>query len=131
MKILTLTLIVAVCISFSAFAEYAGLDGKWVEIKGPRYWDFLGLAPDKETCDDLSYAFSWEDKHEFNYYLESFDIIRIKNNTSAVLLDVDINGNKAKVTLIEGLYRGHSGWIPIQWLKGNEFRPGLTEKTAG
>lgn len=120
------SVILAVSISFSAYGEHVRLDGKWVELKGPRYWRFLAIAPSEETCKDLVYVFNWNDEKEFNHYIESFDLIRIKNNTSAIILEIKLSEGRAKVTLLEGLYSGYSGWVPLQWLDNNEFRPTIS-----
>jgi len=130
MKFLVVSLIIAVSLSFSAGAEYVQLDGKWAELKGPRYWDFLAIAPTEEACQDLAYVFNWQDEKEFNHYIKSFDVIRIKNNTSVIVLDVKLFEGRAKVTLLEGLYRGYCGWVPLSWLDNNEFRPTLTKVTS-
>lgn len=109
------------------FAEYAQLVGKRVEIHGPSCWDTLGVALDKTTCDELRETLNPENKGIFETLLTSYKILRITKNTKALVLDAEIIEGKAHVVILTGIYKGMSGWIPIEWLDGNEKRPTLID----
>ncbi|MBD3263840.1 MAG: hypothetical protein GF375_01905 [Candidatus Omnitrophica bacterium] len=131
MKML-ITLIIAVVFSFSfllpGFCNYDHLMGKWVKINGPESLSRLGVAVIPEACDLMNAALVPLDKKDFKEVLKSFSILRIKNHTSAIVVDIELFKNRAKVVLLSGLYKGRSGWIPISWLSGNEERPVMAEK---
>ncbi|MDD3295740.1 MAG: hypothetical protein PHU64_00075 [Candidatus Omnitrophica bacterium] len=111
----------------AGFSQYVELDGKRIIINGPSKFKNLGVAPDKDVCDALIVAAEYGDKELFEGILNSFDVIRIKNNSSAVVIEEDLFGYKAKVLLVSGLHRGLSGWIPIDWLKNNQNQPSIPE----
>jgi hypothetical protein len=101
--------------------------GKRIEIHGPDCWDILGVGLDEEICDLLIRASQSRDKKMFNQILQSFRVMRIRNNAKALVVDAKILEGKAKVILFTGIYKGMSGWIPIEWLRGNEKRPTLSD----
>lgn len=109
------------------YSQYAKLIGKWVEIHGPQYWDVIGMAVDEQSCEKLIDAYHADNTKIFNAVLKSFDVMRIDNNSQAIVLDTRILEGKARVLLFTGIYKGTSGWIPIEWLKGNEKRPRFSD----
>jgi hypothetical protein len=127
-KLLSLTLILLLGFSLNAFGQYADLVGKWVRLNGPQERGYIGLAYNEEACDKLIVAQYCRDEMYFDNLLRSFDVLVIKNYTSAVLLDTEIFKGKAKVALLSGPNVGITGWIPIEWLDNNEARPRLGEQ---
>ena len=121
-KIKTLLLLVIFVFSFvlSSPAQYANLVGKWVRINAPNYERYLGVALDEQTCDQLIALLGYGQEREFRRFLKSFKILKVKDKTAALVKDVYVFEGKAKVVLLSGLYRGASGWIPIEWLDGNK-----------
>ena len=119
-------LLCSFCLNTSA--QYADLVGKWVMIKGPANWEYVGIAYDEGFSDHLIVAYECSDRQYFKNLLESFKVLKIKNYTSAILLDTNIFEGKAKVALLSGPNKGMSGWIPIKWLISNDARPILTSK---
>lgn len=113
----------------NGFSQYADLVGKGIKINGPENRSIIGVALNKKTCDELIGALHREDTEHFDKVLESFKVVRIKNHTNAVVLDTKIFENKAKVTILSGMYKSVSGWIPIEWLDGNEKRQPLTRRS--
>lgn len=109
---------------FNNAYSYSELDGKYIEIHGPFCWKNLGVALDEEICDKLIEALSNNDKERFDYLLESFRVLRISKNTKAVVLELKISENKAKVLILSGIHKGLCGWIPINWLD-NQIPPSL------
>lgn len=125
LKIL-LVLMFVICFSPNVFC-YDELVGKRVEIHGPFCWASLGVAIEENTggyIRDLSAA---DNEETFYYELNSFDVIRIDEDAKALVLDVSMMSGLAKITLLSGIYRGRCGWIPVEWLNGNEERPGFTD----
>ncbi|MBN3040922.1 MAG: hypothetical protein JW867_07325 [Candidatus Omnitrophica bacterium] len=131
-KICGLSLLVFfICLGFcqKGFSEeYYFLVGKWVEINGPENWETLGVGLDERTCDRINSALYFDDKYLFERLCQDYNIFRIKNHSSAMVLDVKLFERKAKVMVFNGLYRRESGWIPIEWLDNNLERPKLTDK---
>ena len=107
----------------ASFADYAHLVGKRVKINGPAWWSNLGVALTEGECNKLIVASYYEDRKALKAVLESFDIMRVKNHVSAIVVDTKIFEAKAKVILLRGLYKGMSGWVPIAWLDFNDERP--------
>lgn len=106
---------------------YSELDGRWIELHGPYCWQTLGVALDEEVCDLLRDASLALDKKKFSDVLAMFRVLRIEKNTKVVVLEMKISEDKAKVLLLTGLYKGQTGWVPLEWLQGNEKRPLLRE----
>jgi hypothetical protein len=128
LKLLLLTGVLLCSFCLYGFCQYySELDGKWVVIKGPYYWPTLGLCRDELACDGLMYVLRQGSKRDFESALNSFKVLRIKNDTPAVITYMDVAGSKAKVTILEGLHKGYSGWIPLWWLQGNSHRPRIPE----
>jgi hypothetical protein len=129
MKLTVKTIFIAfflVCIfSLNAFSGYYELVGKWVRINGPDSWPLLGVALDEPTCQQLREALLTGDNFLFENKLKDYDIFRIKNHSGAMVIDVKIFDDKAKVMVFNGWYEQESGWIPLEWLDGNEVRPAL------
>ena len=115
------TLLLAAILSFSFclnnFGQYADLIAKRAKIKGPWNWKYLGVAPDDKTCDFLILTANDNDQKSLKGLLESFSVLRVKNNTAAFVLETKIFEGKAKVLILEGLQEGRTGWVPLQWLK--------------
>jgi hypothetical protein len=127
-KVLFLVVIlIASCIPVS-FAQYASLVGKWVKINGPLGVRYIGVGSSEEACERLIVILQNGKKRDFIQALESFDVVVTKNYTSAIVLDAKILEGKAKVTLLSGLHKGASGWIPIKWLGGNKEKVSFTGK---
>jgi len=101
--------------------------GRWVEIHAPDDWCVLGIALDEEACDSLIEAFQSGNKYRFRAALAASEVLRIDRNEKAIVDDLLILEGKAKVILLTGLYKGTSGWIPIEWLDGNQKRPRIPE----
>jgi len=110
-------------VSYSGFCQYASLDSKAIYINGPRDYDLIGVALSQKACDKLMAIMALEDDLEFKQALESADILRIENHTPALVLEVKLFEAKAKVIIAEGLQRGYSGWVPVDWLKDNQGQP--------
>jgi hypothetical protein len=126
-NIVIYTLLFLLAFSPAAFAEYVELVGKRVEIHGPYCYDRLGVALDKKTCDSLREALNPRSKVMFDTLLNSFSVLRITKNTKALVLSVEILEGRAKVVILTGIYKGMSGWIPIEWLKGNKKLPSIVD----
>jgi len=122
-KVFLLTVILFFSFSLGGFPQYARLVGKWAKVNGPRNFSKLGVAVDKNTCDKLILVLDKGDREFFYRMLGSFNIFRIENHTSVLVLDVKILEDKAKVMVLTGLQSGVSGWIPIEWLNGNSKQP--------
>ncbi len=117
------------CLAFSglSFAQYYELDGKWAVINGPKDYQNLGVTLDAETCDLMITVLGWRDKGEFDFFLQRFNVLRIQNHAHAYVLNVELFEGKAKVVVLDGLQRPFTGWIPVQWLEGNEKGPGIPD----
>jgi hypothetical protein len=124
---LFITLILFLLSPLQVLADYASLVGRRVEIHGPYCWDTLGVALDSQTCDNLRAALHSQDKKMFITLLNSFGILRITKNTKALVLNVEVLEGRANIVILTGIYRGMSGWIPLEWLLGNEKRPSLKD----
>lgn len=124
-KFLLLLLLFAVFICLSAFAEYARLDGKSVQLNGPFGRRIIGVAVDQATCDELALMLRRGGRRNFEAMLDSPDVLRVANHSAALVQDVQLFEGRAKITLLCGLYRGMTGWVPLEWLQGNQERPRL------
>jgi len=109
------------------FCQYASLDSKRVYIRGPAEYKEVGVALSETACERLLAVLELKDKLEFQEALNSYDVLRIKNYTPAILIDLDLSADKAKVTVLDGLQRKFSGWIPIDWLRGSQDEPVLSK----
>lgn len=118
-----LVLIMSFLGAFGGFCQYYDLDGKWVQINGPENWKVIGVALDELTCDKLIAAAETKDQSSFTNLLKNYDIFRIPNGSKALVLDVKLFEGKAKVMVFKTIYERESGWIPISWLDGNQYRP--------
>ncbi len=127
MKILTGVCIALIVLCSNGFCEYYQLVGKWVTVNGPSDWKLLGVALDEATCERLIAAHQYNDTLAFEALLKDYDIFRIKNHSSALVLEVKLFEQKAKVMVFDGWYKRESGWIPITWLEGNEERPRIKD----
>jgi len=105
-----------------AFSQYYELVGKYIEINGPRNCPEVGVAFSESTCDKLIRAIHYKTKGDFDRLLEYFDVARVKNHTSAFVVDAKYFEGKAKVVVLSGLHKGISGWIPIEWLANNSIK---------
>ncbi|MCF7908502.1 MAG: hypothetical protein K9L86_06505 [Candidatus Omnitrophica bacterium] len=114
-------------LSSVGFCQYVYLDAKYVQIKGPVEFKEIGVALSETACERLIAILDLEDGLEFEQALNSYDILRIDNYASAILLDLNLFEGMAKVTVLEGLQHKFSGWIPISWLDDNQSRPILSE----
>lgn len=123
-----LALIICFSGAFSAFCQYYDLDGKQVQINGPADWDVLGIALDKPTCDKMIAVVRYRDQDYFSNFLESYDVFRIPNGSSALVLDIELFEGRAKVMVFRTLYERESGWIPLSWLDGNQYRMKMKDK---
>ena len=123
LKFFLLTLILAVIAPGLSFCQYAALDAKAIYINGPESYDLVGVALSQKACDKLIAVMALKDAFEFEQALNSPNILRIKNHTPALVLAVDFFAGKAKVIIAEGLQKGYSGWVPIEWLKDNQSQP--------
>ena len=109
-------------VSFCIFGQedYAGLYGKEVQINGPGGYEYLAVGMTEHSYNMLKAAFSSRNRDLVEEDLiYNLNIIPIKNHTKAIVDDLDIYQGKAKVILLTALDKGSSGWIPIEWLKGN------------
>ena len=102
------------------FAGYEELIGKRIEIHGPYGYNMLGVALDKQTCDQLISALSPRNKAIFDTLLQSYQVMRIEGDTKALVLDTEPIEGRAHIIILSGFYKGMSGWIPLEWLSGNE-----------
>ena len=127
-KLVLITCILLLSNFFIASAQYAELVGKWVEINGPRYWKTLGVCLDERACDRLICVIEQGGQSDFELELYSYRTLRIKNHTAAMVLEAKLNEGKAKVLLLNGLHKGFSGWIPIEWLANNSERPKFSKR---
>ncbi|MFH1771568.1 MAG: hypothetical protein ABH872_02015 [Candidatus Omnitrophota bacterium] len=128
----TLIILVFLCfVNFMGYCEYADLVGKRVQLNGPFCWDTLGVAFDEHTHDILAQTLSFEDEISYRRVIYkssyAYETLRTKKNTKAIVLDVDYAKRCAKVSLFEGIDRGITGWIPLEWLDGNEERPVMSD----
>jgi len=126
MKILLLVMI-SLFFSFSAFAEYAELAGKWVKINGPDDKPYIGVAVNKADCDVLKSVLEQGNLKDYKEALLGYDVLRVKNQTPALVLETESSEGKAKICLLSGFHSGFSGWVPIEWLSGNQERPTFTK----
>lgn len=126
-KILLMVFIFLFLVCLKGFGQYADLVGKWVKINGPFGWRILGVALDEDTCDELILMSRHAGRINFDKTLNSFNVLRIKNHTHAVVIEVKLFEGKAKVLLLSGMYKGMSGWVPLEWLDGNQERPALAK----
>jgi len=104
-------------ISHETFAEYYESVGKELPMGGPYSWQKLGIALNERTSDDLIYAYRMRDKSAFTAVLESFDVLRVTNDTRVLVLDEELLKGRARVVITNGMYKGMSGWVPIEWIK--------------
>lgn len=127
----TVCLLILLVFSFSqlGFSQYAQLVGKRVELHGPFCWDTLGVALDEQTCDLMIQVSRMADKKLFKALLKATEIIRVDKNAKVLVLDTEIFEGRAKVVILTGTesFKGMSGWIPIDWLKGNDKLPRFSD----
>tara|TARA_B100000315_G_C14462807_1_gene534530 strand:- start:16 stop:453 length:438 start_codon:yes stop_codon:yes gene_type:complete len=107
----------------NGFCEYYNLVGKWVELHGPSDFQTLGIALDKATCDRVIAGVKYDDQAFFTRLIKDYDIFRVQNYASAMVLDVKLFEGKAKVMVFNTAYKRESGWVPIEWLDSNQTRP--------
>jgi hypothetical protein len=107
-------------LSQATFADYSDLIGREIALHGPYSWQRLGVALNEKMADDLVYAYRMRDKTAFLGMLESYDVLRVTKDTKVLVLDAEVFKGKAHVVLTSGFYKGMSGWVPIEWLKGND-----------
>ena len=130
-KYLVISLVaLVVCLSgaLNGFCQYYELDGKWVKINGPVDWEVIGIALDQSTCDVMIAVVKYRDQDYFSNFLKNYDVFRIPNGSSALVLDVEFNEGRAKVMVFRTLYERESGWIPLSWLDGNHNRRRIKDK---
>ena len=129
LKAVGLLLVLIFSFSSLGFAQYAQLVGKRAEVHGPFCWDTLGVALDKESCDLMIRVIRMADKKMFKALLKATEIVRIDKNAKVLVMDTEVFEGRAKVVILSGSegFKGVSGWIPIEWLKGNEHFPRFSE----
>jgi hypothetical protein len=115
-----LFLLLSCFFSQATFADYPGLVGREISLHGPYSWQRLGVALNEKMADDIIYAYRMRDKTAFLGMLESYDVLRVTKDAKVLVLDAEVFKGKAHVVLTSGLYKGMSGWVPIEWLKGND-----------
>lgn len=125
LKILLIVFIFLCLICFKGYGQYADLTGKSVELNGPVNSRIIGVAITEDACDELVIMSRYGGWSNFNKALDSYNVIRVKNHTSAVVMEVNLFEGTAKILLTRGVYDGMSGWVPIEWLDGNQIRPKL------
>lgn len=118
--------ILTLSFSLNSFASYEELVGKWVKINGPCHRNIIGLAFNKKACDRVNITFRYGNRENLEAVLDSFDILRIKNHVSALVLDIELFEDRARVVILSGANKGISGWVPLSWLDGNENLPTFT-----
>lgn len=123
LRIMILTAMSVWIVSIAGFSQYYDLDGKWVELHGPANFGLLGVAKDEAACERLIAAENYGDGILFAQVLKDYDFFRVRNRASALVLEVKLFENKAKVMVFDGWYKRESGWVPLQWLSGNSRRP--------
>jgi len=118
-------LVLIICFSgqLAGFCQYYDLNGQQVQINGPKDWETIGIALDESACDELIAVVEAKDQCAFNKFLKSYDVLRIPNGSTALVLDVKLLEGKAKVMIFKTIYEGESGWIPLSWLDNNQDRP--------
>ena len=112
-------LIFSYLIPQATFAGYSCLIGREVTMHGPYSWQRLGVALNEKIGDDLIYAYRMRDKNAFTAILESYDVLRVTKDTRVLVLGEELLKGKAHVVITSGIYKGMSGWVPIEWIKGN------------
>ncbi len=127
-KLLLTVLILGLFFPSLAFCQYAVWDAKHTYIEGPEHWHQLGLALNETAFEKMAAVLELDSKVAFEQVLESYDILRIENNTPAIVLDINLSQGKAKVTVIKGLQRKFSGWIPLEWLPDYYRQPIFSTK---
>jgi hypothetical protein len=123
MKFKNLLLLATAILIFSSGAanppgDYYRLIGREIQIHGPSNLDTLGVALNKKACERMIKALSLKDEELFSMVIKSDDILRIKKNTRIFVADVYLFEGQAKVVIFNGIYKGMSGYIPIEWLLG-------------
>ena len=125
-KALIMTIICSiVALGGYCFAECDKLDivdlvGKRVQIHGPYYLDYIGMARNEKTCDFLVAAAQSDSARLFEKVFAAYDIMLIENHAPAMVIKIDAQENMAKVYIFSGLYKGTTGWVPLQWLSNNK-----------
>jgi hypothetical protein len=120
--------IVSMVIAYSCFAQYAFIVGKRAQLNGPFGYKHLGVALDKHACDYMILKLQDQDQKKFeDYLLSDHRIMRIENNSPVLVLITEVFEGKAHIVLYSSFYRGMSGWVPVEWLDGNEERPRLSK----
>lgn len=127
-KVLLIVLIFLGLVCLKGYSQYADLSGKSVEINGPQNARIIGVAIKEDACDELIIMSRHGGWSNFNRALDSVDVIRIKNHVRAVVMEVKLFEGKAKILLVSGVYQGLTGWIPIEWLDGDQVRPKLARR---
>jgi len=127
LKIMLFAGVSALFFSMAGFCQYYELDGKWVQLHGPANFELLGVAKDEATCDRLIAAADYGDEMLFKQVLKDYDFFRVRNRQSALVLEVKLFENKAKVMIFDGWYARASGWVPLDWLSSNSRRPLLQD----
>jgi hypothetical protein len=74
----------------------------------------------------IAALYAGDDQDFKDLLLYSYKVMRVSYNAKALVLDTKVFEGKAKVIIITGVYRGMTGWVPIEWLKGNEKLPRLS-----
>ncbi len=105
-------------IPFLAFSQ-ANLEGRYVKIDGPFCWGYLGVARTNYAYRLMEKALGDSDMTRFRAVLKNYDIAVIEKNTPVVVLDVEILEGRARVTVLEGLQQGATGWIPLDWVESS------------
>jgi len=124
-KRILVLLVFLLFLPIAGFSQYYELVGKYIEINGPDDFSEVGVAFSESTCDKLIHAINYKSKRDFDGLLEYFDVARVKNHTSAFVVDAKYFEGKAKVVVLSGLHKGISGWIPIEWLARNSTKTPL------
>ncbi|MBD3246227.1 MAG: hypothetical protein GF333_04380 [Candidatus Omnitrophica bacterium] len=107
----------------AVYAEYAELVGKRVELHGPFCWDRLGLGRTEQACEWIRTMVDKNGEEFFVNALRTADVLYLNKNEKALVLDLQIFEQRAKVLILTGVHTGVAGWVPLKWLDGNECQP--------
>jgi len=103
-----------------ASAEYyTELLEKRVKIHGPSNLDTVSLALEEKMCGYLQETLHPENLYMFKTMLNSYKIVSIRNDSPAIVKNLEILNGRAKVIMLTCPYKGLSGWIPLEWLNRN------------
>jgi len=126
-KIVVLVLVCSFIGQVAGFSEYYEYAGKWVKLNGPSSWEVIGVGLDEVACDKIKAASLYGDSDYFILISNQYDIFRVVNGEHAMVQTIDFDNKRAKVMVFKSLYERESGWVPLEWIKGNEYRPSIKD----